>query len=129
MQHDMRHSHLDLGQLNHPVRMTGRRFGKLLLTAGTNFWPDLDDRRGFQPRLAMAGVPWLGARSPLRARAGDPLCIRWIGRGGTIGVLGVLGHASFEHRDALCLLVDHIEQMHDHLAYDERGLFPSSGIQ
>ena len=55
--------------------------------------------------------------------------IRWIGRGGTIGVAGVLGQASFERGDPRCLLLDDREQLDDHLAHDERGLFPTGGIQ
>jgi hypothetical protein len=77
----------------------------------------------------MPRMPWLGTRSPSRASAGDPLRIRWIGRGGSIGVVGVLGHARFERGDARPLLLDDREQMDDPLAHDERGLLPTGGIK
>jgi hypothetical protein len=40
----------------------------------------------------------------------------------------VLGDASFECSDARFLLPDDREQMDDPLAHDERGLFPTGGI-
>jgi hypothetical protein len=125
----MRHGHPDLGQLDDLVRMVGLRFGKRPLPTGTGLRLDLDDLRRRQPRLAMAGVPWLGARSPSRARAGDPLHIRGIGQGGTIGVAGVLGQPRFQRGCPLLLLLDHREQMNDHLAHDERGPCPTGGVQ
>ena len=67
--------------------------------------------------------------SPLRARGGGLFYIRGIGRRRTIGVAGVLGEASFERCDPRCLLLDDGEQLDDQLAYDERGLFPTGGIQ
>jgi hypothetical protein len=56
------------------------------------------------------------------------LRIRWIGRGGTIGGAGVLGQPRFERGNPLLLLLDHREQQDDHLAHDERDLFPTGGI-
>jgi hypothetical protein len=46
-----------------------------------------------------------------------------------IGVAGALGHAHFERSDPRLLLLDDLEQLDDHLAHHERGLFPTGGIQ
>jgi hypothetical protein len=125
----MRHLHLDLGQLDHLVRMVRQRLGKLPLPTGTGLRRDLDDLGRFQPCLAMPRMPRFGARSTLPARADWVFRIRWIGRGRTIGVLGVLGHASFERSDLACLLLNDSEQLDDQLAHDKRGPCPTGGIQ
>src|SRR5919201_2305744 len=106
----MRHLHLDLGQLNHLVRIVGGRRGKLLLPTGTGVRRDLDDLRRRQQDLAMPRMSRLRSWSPLRGRGNRLLRKRWIGRGGTIGVAGVLGYASFECSDARFLLLDDGEQ-------------------
>jgi hypothetical protein len=77
----------------------------------------------------MSGVPSLGTGSSVLASAGGPLLIRRISRGRTVGVAGVLGEARFECGDPPFLLLDDREQMDDHLAHDERRLFPTGGIQ
>jgi hypothetical protein len=41
----------------------------------------------------------------------------------------VLGRTRFERSDPRSLLLDHREQPDDHLAHDQRGLFPMGGIQ
>ena len=41
----------------------------------------------------------------------------------------MLGQASFECGDPPFLLLDNGEQLQDQLAHDERGLFPTGGIQ
>ena len=79
--------------------------------------------------MTMPGVPSLGTGLSRLARAGSPLLIRRIRRGRPIGVAGVLGEASFEACDSPFLLLDDREQMDNHMAYDERGLFPTGGIQ
>jgi hypothetical protein len=77
----------------------------------------------------MPGMPWLGTGAALRVRAGWPFRMRRIGRGGTIGVPGVLGHASVERGDPCFLLLDDGDEMDDHLAHDQRGLSLTGGIQ
>ena len=73
VQDDMRHVHLDLGQLDHLVGIVRRRRRKLLLPTGTGLRLDLDDLRGRQQRLAMPRMSRLRAWSPLRGRGGGPL--------------------------------------------------------
>src|SRR5262245_20968487 len=77
----------------------------------------------------MAGVPWLGPWVTLRTRAGGPLRIRWIREGGTIGVAGVLGWPSVERGDLRARLLDDRTQPNDQLAHDQRGLFPTGGLE
>jgi hypothetical protein len=48
---------------------------------------------------------------------------------GTIGMAAALRHASVERGDPQCLLPDDSEEMEDELAHDERGLFPTGGIE
>jgi hypothetical protein len=124
-----------IGQLNPLVGIVGHRRGKLLLPTGTSFRRDLDDLHGGYQRLAMPGVPCLGAETTLHASAGGPFRIWRIGRRETIGVAGVLLQAGFQYLnpsfqclDLRLLLLEHIEQMHDHLGHVERGLFPTGGI-
>jgi hypothetical protein len=64
----------------------------------------------------MPRMPRFAAQSTLPASADWVFRIRWIGRGGTIGVLGVLGRASFERSDLDCLLLDDSQRRDDHLA-------------
>ena len=56
VQYDMRHGHLDLGQLDHLVRIVGGRRGNLLLPTGTGVRRDRDDLRGLQQGLAMPSL-------------------------------------------------------------------------
>ena len=79
--------------------------------------------------MTMPGVPSLGTGSSVLASAGGPLRIRRIRRGRTVGVAGVLGEASFKCGNLSFLLLDDREQLDNHLAHDERGLFPTGGIQ
>jgi hypothetical protein len=128
VQHDMRNNHLDLRQLYHLVRIVGVCFRKLGLPTSTGRGLDLDDLRRRQQDLAMPRMSRLRSWSPIRGRGNRLLRKRRIGRWGTIGVAGVLGYASFECSDACFLLLDDREQMDDPLAHDERGLFPTGGI-
>jgi hypothetical protein len=61
-------------------------------------------------------MTWVGSGSTgyaLCASAGCPLLIQRTGGGGTIGVAGVLGQASFECGDPPFLLRDNGEQLQD----------------
>jgi hypothetical protein len=129
MQDHMRHLHVDLGQLNNLVCMGGRRLGKRPLPTGIGFGHDLKDLRGQQQGLAMPRMSRLRSWSPLRGRGRRLLHKRRIGRGETIGVAGILGHASFERGDPHGLLLDDGEQLDDYLAHDQGALFPTGGIQ
>jgi hypothetical protein len=125
MQHNMRHGHLDLRQLNDLVRIAGRCLGKLPLPTRTGLRLDRNDLRGDQEHLAMSRMPRLGARLPLGTSAVRPFRIQRTGGGGTIGVSGVLGYASFERGNPRFQLLDDGEQVDDQLAHDERCLFPT----
>jgi hypothetical protein len=129
MQDHMRHLHRDLGQLNDLIRIVRPCVGKLPLPTRTGLRPDREDLRGGQEPLAMARMSRLRAWSSLRGRGNRLLRKRWIGRGGTIGVAGVLCYASFECSDARFLLLDDGEQLDDHLAHAWGRLFPTGGIQ
>jgi hypothetical protein len=121
-------NHLDLGQLYHLVRIVGVCFRKLGLPTSAGRGLDLDDLRRRQQDLAMPRMSQLRSWSPLRGRRNRLLRKRWIGRWGTIGVARVLGYVSFECSDARFLLLDDREQLDDPSAHDERGLFPTGGI-
>src|SRR5262245_10999873 len=86
VQHDMRDNHLDLGQLDHLVRIVGVCFRKLGLPTSAARGLDLDDLRRRQQDLAMPRMSRFRSWSPLRGRGNRLLRKRRIGRGGTIGV-------------------------------------------
>jgi hypothetical protein len=121
--------HLDLGQLNHLVRMVRCRRGELPLPTGTGLRCDLNDLRRRQQHLTMPRMPRSGAWSTLPARAGWPFLIRRIGGGGTTGVAGGLGQPCFERGDSGGLLLDDGEQLDDHLAHHRGRLFPGRAVK
>jgi hypothetical protein len=125
----MHHGHLDLGELDHLVRIVRRRRWELPLPTDTALRRDLEDLRRHQQGLAMAGVPELGPRFTLGTRAGGPFRIPRIGRGGTIGGAGGLGQARFERGDPRGLLLDDGKQLDDQLVHQEQCLFPTGGLQ
>jgi hypothetical protein len=102
---------------------------------GLGRWPPVTHgRQPLQARerhdpVAVPRVPWLGAMSALCSSAGWSFLIRRIGGGGTIGMAGALLHASLKHGDPHGLLLGDGTQMDDPWAHDERGLFPTGGIQ
>ena len=88
-------------------------------------WVDAD---AFEALVTQA-LRFVDAQGALPARAGYRSLMRRISGGGTIGMAGVLLHASVERSDPRFLALDDGEQMHDQLAHDERGLVPPGGIK
>jgi hypothetical protein len=136
VQHDMRHGHLDLGQLEHLVGIVRRHRWKLPLPTGTALRLDFNDLCRGQQRLLMAAVPRLGAGFALRASTGGSLFIRRIGRRGAIGIVGALPQAGLQLRDPRLQrlepgfqLLDDLQQLPEQVVHDERGLCPAGGIQ
>jgi hypothetical protein len=127
--HDRRHAPRDRGARDPVGRGGRRRGGPRPRPTAPGLRRERQARCRRQPRVAMAGGPWRGASSPSCARAGDPWPLRWIGRGGTLGVAGVRGHACVACGGPRCRWLDHSAPMDAPLAPTERGLLPMGSIQ